>query len=280
MEEPAVSASVSGYAWILLHEIKKMLTSHAIGIVKLVFLKCRMEALLFLYVFFCPPLIFLLSWRVQSLIVNQQSVTVFKINWRLMCVHAHPDSPLASRKMRDLYSICVTSVSLGTSMDLNIINLYACPNRWSFSNWPRLWLEGSLGGVGKLDRRWRASDRGWEGEGETVLLLTILWFYDQGRAAPFGSLSARPGCPNLPQSWAPPVVGAFPQWEKALGMVTPLTCLRELELGTHLQDVWVGLFWEFIMWWHCCPEQQTSGACHPVWMNSFYCHWPSWIPGT
>lgn len=75
MEEPAVSASVSGYASIFLHKIKrKYLTSHAVSFVKLVFLKCRLEGLLVLYVLSCPSLIFLLSWRVLSLIVNWQSM--------------------------------------------------------------------------------------------------------------------------------------------------------------------------------------------------------------
>ena len=42
-----------------------------------------------------------------------------------MCIHAHPDIPLASRKMTDiLCRICVTSVSLGNSMDLNITHSY------------------------------------------------------------------------------------------------------------------------------------------------------------
>lgn len=55
MEEPAVSASVSGYASILLHKIKrKYLTSHTISFVKLVFLKYRLRGLLVLYVLFCP----------------------------------------------------------------------------------------------------------------------------------------------------------------------------------------------------------------------------------
>lgn len=65
-------------------------------------------------------------------------------------------------------------MSLGSSMDLNITHLDACPNRRPFSDWPGLWLEGSHGGVGKLDWRWGASGKGGE-EGEAVLMAKETW---------------------------------------------------------------------------------------------------------
>lgn len=97
---------------------------------------------------------------------------ILKIQLRCLCFHVHPDIPSASKMTEALCIISVTSISLGRRMDLNITHSCACPNRWSFSHWPRLWLEGSHGRVGKLDRRWGASDRGREGEGETAVLMT------------------------------------------------------------------------------------------------------------
>ena len=110
-----------------------------------------------------------------------------------MCIHAHPDIPLASRKMTDtLCSICVTSVSLGSSMDLNITHLCACSNRWFFSDWPRLWLEGSHRRVGKLDRRWGASDRRQEGEGEVVAWMTKGDLLHGGQSHPDWGVQSNP----------------------------------------------------------------------------------------
>lgn len=70
--------------------------------------------------------------------------------------------------IRYFCSICAAHVRVGSSTDLNITHLYACPNRGPFSDWPGLWLEGSHRGMGELDWRWGASDEGWE-EGEAVL---------------------------------------------------------------------------------------------------------------
>lgn len=115
MEEPAVSASISGYASILLRKIKrKYLTSHAISFVKLVLLKCRLEGLLFFYVLSCPSLIFLLSRRVTSLIVHWQSMYmslhIFKnkfVNVLTHLRHAHPNITWASKKTSGIFAAFV-----------------------------------------------------------------------------------------------------------------------------------------------------------------------------
>lgn len=144
-------------------------------------------------------------------------------------------------------SICATHVRLGSSTDLNITHCYVqnCPNKWPFSDWSGLWLEGSHGRVGKLDWRWGASEEGWE-EGEESGV------DGQGRPAPLGLDSSRLGSPVQPWSQAPLVVGAFSWWEEVLGMVTPWSVWDSGSWGTHLQDAWdglgrVGWLWEFII---------------------------------
>lgn len=196
-----------------------------------------------------------------------------------MCIHAHPDIPSASGKMTEtLCSICVTSMSLGSSMDLNITHSYACPTRWSFSNWPRLWLEGSHGRVGKLDRRWGASDRGREGEGEAAALMTKGDLLHWGQSQPDWGVQSSPRA-GLLRSW-----GLSHAGRRRLAWSLPWPVWDSWSWGTHLEDAWDG-FGELAgsgsssSRWHCGPEQQTSGVCHSAWMNSFYCHWLSWIPG-
>lgn len=158
-------------------------------------------------------------------------------------------------------------------MDLNITHSCACPNRWSFSHWPRLWLEGSHGRVGKLDRRWGASDRGREGEGETAVLMTkgdmLCWVRLSQTGVSSSTLkldsSGRRGFLML---------GAG-TWRGHSPDLSEMICL---------QDIWDAL-WELTgsgsssSRWHCCPEQQTSAVCHPASVNSSYCHWSSWTPG-
>lgn len=152
-----------------------------------------------------------------------------------MRIHAHPDIPLASRKMTDtLCSVCVTSVNLGSSMDLNITHSYVCPTRWSFSSWPRFWLEGSHGRVGKLDGRWGASDRGRKGEGEAVALMT------KGDLLPWGQPDW--GVQPSPRAGLLRSGGLSHPGRRHLVWSLPwVTFLRSWSWGTHSQDVWDGL---------------------------------------
>lgn len=198
---------------------------------------------------------------------------VLKIHLRCLCFHVHPDIPSASKMTETLRSIGVASMSLGSRMDLNITHSCACPNRWSFSHWPRLWLEGSHRRVGKLDRRWGASDRGRKREGETAVLMTtgamLCWvrLSQTGVSSPALKLDSSGHGGFL-------MLGGG-TWRGHSPDLSEMTCL---------QDIWDGLgelagSGSSSSRWHCCPEQQTSVVCHPASMNSSHCRGSSWTAG-
>lgn len=179
--------------------------------------------------------------------------------------------------IRYFCSLCATHVRLGSSLDLNVTHSYACPNRWPFSDWPGLWLEGSHGGVGKLDWRWGASEQGWE-EGEAVLLMAkgdmVLW----SQSHPHWDLQPSPE----PGSFS---CGALSCWEEVLGMVPAwpiweswsLICLGELELGNTLAG---GMRWAAGRWLvlgvHHAPGIAILSS--KPWVFAPCCCWPSQIP--
>lgn len=106
--EPAVSASVSGYAWILLPEIeRKCLTSHAtIILVKLVLLKHRSKGLLLLLDCVFLPFFNFTPVPKNAITYCELAVGTYflKMHLRFVCMHAHPTIPSAGRK-DDRYSL-------------------------------------------------------------------------------------------------------------------------------------------------------------------------------
>lgn len=81
-----------------------------------------------------------------------------KIHFKLTCIRVHPTTPSEGRKGEIFFPMFVTRMSLGSSMGFYVSRAYVCLNRLSFSDWPGLCLEGSHRIVGKLGRRWAASN--------------------------------------------------------------------------------------------------------------------------